>query len=477
MFSSVRSHLTSTRITQNIRLSRYASTKRRTRQRSPQMKVAIEGCCHGELDQIYSEIQNMERKNNTKVDLLLVCGDFEAIRNYRDLQCMAVPDKYKKLQTFHKYYTGEKRAPVLTIIIGGNHEASNYFWELYHGGWVARNIYYLGHAGCVNVNGLRIAGASGIFKEYSFSTGNYETIPYTPSTLRSVYHIREYCVRRLSLLSGTDIFLSHDWPQHIVQHGNVQSLLKAKPFWRDEIAQGTLGSPPLMGLLHTLKPAWWFAAHMHVKFTATVEHPPEPILYVDNPDEITIEDDEVMPSAPPTRNNPDEIMLDDEETDVVAPPPAPPQQPPNRETKFVALDKCLPKRKFLEYIDIDAPQPMLPGEEPTLTFDLEWLAICRAFAPWFSTAKFQRAFPDEGNARKMVAKELEWVKENVGENKEVSSYQQFVRTAPGPGTEGKEKDKQPPMYPNAQTRAFCKMLGIEDKINPPESGASRPASS
>ncbi len=103
-----------------------------------------------------------------------------------------------------------------------------------------------------------------------------------------------------------------------------------------------------MGLLHTLKPAWWFAAHMHVKFTATVEHPPEPILYVDNPDEITIEDDEVMPSAPPTRNNPDEIMLDDEETDVVAPPPAPPQQPPNRETKFVALDKCLPKRKFLE---------------------------------------------------------------------------------------------------------------------------------
>ena len=29
-----------------------------------------------------------------------------------------------------RYYTGERVAPVLTIVIGGNHEASNYLWEL-----------------------------------------------------------------------------------------------------------------------------------------------------------------------------------------------------------------------------------------------------------------------------------------------------------------------------------------------------------
>ena len=29
-----------------------------------------------------------------------------------------------------RYYTGEAVAPILTIVIGGNHEASNYFWEL-----------------------------------------------------------------------------------------------------------------------------------------------------------------------------------------------------------------------------------------------------------------------------------------------------------------------------------------------------------
>ena len=30
-----------------------------------------------------------------------------------------------------RYYTGAKVAPVLTLVIGGNHEASNYMWELY----------------------------------------------------------------------------------------------------------------------------------------------------------------------------------------------------------------------------------------------------------------------------------------------------------------------------------------------------------
>ena len=62
----------------------------------------MEGCCHGELDAIYSQIRTLEEKNNYKVSLLLVCGDFQAIRNERDLQCMAVPDKYRQLGEFHK---------------------------------------------------------------------------------------------------------------------------------------------------------------------------------------------------------------------------------------------------------------------------------------------------------------------------------------------------------------------------------------
>ncbi|KAK0488928.1 lariat debranching enzyme, C-terminal domain-containing protein [Armillaria novae-zelandiae] len=364
------------------------------------MKVAVEGCCHGELDDIYAHISKLETQHAYTVDLLLICGDFQAVRNHRDLQCMAVPNKYKALQTFYKYYTGEKTAPILTIIIGGNHEASNYMWELYHGGWVAPNIYFLGHAGCVQVNGIRIAGISGIFKGYNFSSGSYEKIPYDSSTIRSIYHMREFNVRRLSLLSKPDVVHSID------QHGDVRNLIRRKAHFRAEIEQGTFGAPPLHGT----------ASHAQAFLVVRGAHASEPL-----------------------RSNPDEISLDDEEVEA-----------------YLALDKCMPKKQFLE---INRLIRLI------LYYDLEWLAITRAFNLWFSTTRYQRPFPDEAEAREMVRKELEWVKENVGSEKTVESCQQFCVTAPGPGSEGDQKLEQPAMYPNPQTRSFCQLLGIEDKIN------------
>lgn len=125
------------------------------------MKVGIVGCAHGELEVIYETVSSIEKRENYKVDLLLCCGDFQAVRNEDDLKSMASPEKYHDMRSFSKYYSGEKVAPVLTIFVGGNHEASNHLQELPFGGWVAPNIYYLGYAGCVNVNGIRIAGISG----------------------------------------------------------------------------------------------------------------------------------------------------------------------------------------------------------------------------------------------------------------------------------------------------------------------------
>ena len=93
--------------------------------------------------------------------------------------------------------------------VGGNHEAPNYLWELYHGGWAAPNIFFLGcaaarraararslcmlgpaaanarmrvaanprpaaarsYAGAVCFGGLRIAGLSGIFNAAHYKCG------------------------------------------------------------------------------------------------------------------------------------------------------------------------------------------------------------------------------------------------------------------------------------------------------------------
>lgn len=66
------------------------------------MKIAVEGCAHGELEQIYDTIEFIQKRENIKVDLLICCGDFQATRNLNDLNTMAIPKKFHDICTFYK---------------------------------------------------------------------------------------------------------------------------------------------------------------------------------------------------------------------------------------------------------------------------------------------------------------------------------------------------------------------------------------
>ncbi|KAJ8491740.1 hypothetical protein OPV22_013461 [Ensete ventricosum] len=109
--------------------------------------IAVEGCLHGELDDVYASIRHVEKVEVTKIDLLIRCGDFLAVRNENDLESLT---------------------PVPTIYIGGNHETSNYLWELYYGGWAAPNIYFLGVSVVIKFGNIQIGGISGIYKQGHF---------------------------------------------------------------------------------------------------------------------------------------------------------------------------------------------------------------------------------------------------------------------------------------------------------------------
>jgi lariat debranching enzyme len=130
------------------------------------------------------------------------------------------------------------------------------------------------------IAGLRIGGVSGIFNGRHYRLGHFESPPYSDDAMRSVYHLREIEVYRLAHLRPTvsndnssprlEVFLSHDWPTGVWQYGDTAALLRRKPFLRDDLTSGRLGSPPLMQILRLLRPARWFAAHLHTLFEAHV---------------------------------------------------------------------------------------------------------------------------------------------------------------------------------------------------------------
>ena len=346
---------------------------------------------------MYNACKDVEKKDGRKVDLILCCGDFESIRNENDLACMACPPKYREMVTFWKYYSGESIAPIPTIFIHGNHEASNYLMELPYGGWVAPNVYYMGFAGIVNFAGIRIAGFGGIFNRGNFHKGRYETCPLNDSTMRSLYHCREYemfqmlqvrilapptfvrtsskchrspmscliCSSSLQVTSPIDIMLSHDWPVSAATKGDTRDLLRKKPFFKEDIERGELGNPAHDKLIDILKPSYWFSAHMHVKHAA------------------------VMGNEEECQHHHDAAA---EEHFI----------PHDGKTRFLALDKIIPGRDFMQILDFPVRSEYLASETSesgsssenvenseipklglvnsrfTLDYDVEWLSIIKS---------------------------------------------------------------------------------------------------
>ncbi|TPX51834.1 hypothetical protein SeLEV6574_g00079 [Synchytrium endobioticum] len=482
------------------------------------MRIAVQGCLHGELDTIYQILHRIEHQQNVKVDLLIVCGDFQTPRNEVDLAAMSIKDKYRDMGTFWKYYSGQVVAPYPTLFIGGNHEASNYLYELYHGGWVAKNIYFMGFANIIRFGPLRIGGLSGIYNSREYDLGFYEPQPFNNFDKISIYHVRKFNVYRLAQVKAPlDFFLSHDWPRGIAEHGNQRRLLSIKKFLEQEIKNNTLGSFPAEFLLKRLKPAYWFSAHLHVKFAAIVRHSPSntsqssansTTVTSANPDEIQltegVDDDEdgiahdsnkdrleSTPTVSADRNhsplpsngtgNPiaREVYKPTDSTTALDHSSTRAKARGNKlihhgklvkedfpsKTRFLSLDKVIPGRHFLQVMEFDTDEIEGPFD---FSYDQEWLAVVKATNSFFSNKRQQPDLPRD----EIIAKDIEaarrWVQEHVPN---LNIPNNFVQTAPpfDPKTAKRNVDREyghSKPYSNPQTVEYCRMLDVVNCINP-----------
>uniref|UniRef100_A0A7S0E8Z8 Lariat debranching enzyme C-terminal domain-containing protein n=1 Tax=Hanusia phi TaxID=3032 RepID=A0A7S0E8Z8_9CRYP len=227
--------------------------------------------------------------------------------------------------------------------------------------------------------------------------------------MRSAYHVREYEVWKLGMLTGdVDIFLSHDWPRGITRHGDERRLLRTKRFLEEEVRNNALGNPYTAPLLDKLKPSYWFAAHLHTKFAAVYEH-----------------------------------------------------KDAGKCTKFLSLDKCLPNRDFLQAIHIET-EGSASGEDvsSSIRYDPEWLAILRAAEPYRSLGRQAAMLPDPETFRAEVEKQREWVKQRMSEDADFNRIpHNFELTLP-PYNPHERSAGQPEFHPSPQTLHLVNKLEI-----------------
>jgi len=232
--------------------------------------IAFFGDIHGHHDRMVSAVHEWQRNAGVQIDLIVCCGDFEALRDEVDLQSVAGPEKYRRMGDYGAYHRGEKAFPTEVIFIGGNHEAYNCLDEVPAGGVVGPRCYYLGRQGVVCRFGLRIAGLTGNYSAKAYSLGRRRIDFADPAVIRSrkarkkaTYFVREE-VEALAQSGPVDVLLLHDWPAGLPDLADPATV---------EGTPRRVGSEPAQELLEAVRPRWLFCGHMHWYFRGDIPWP------------------------------------------------------------------------------------------------------------------------------------------------------------------------------------------------------------
>jgi lariat debranching enzyme len=144
----------------------------------------------------------------------------------------------------------------------------------------------------------------------------------------------------------------------------------------------------------------------------------------------------------------------------------------NKTTNFLALGKCEAYQEFLQLMEI---KPITNSEMTIegplgLSYDPEWLAIQRVFAPELALggSPNDKVATHRGDTyyRDRVIDELAWIAKHVVEAGKLAIPENFSLTAPIYDPELHVGVKEMPReVTNPQTAAYCQLIGIENKFD------------
>ena len=209
---------------------------------------------------------------------------------------------------------------------------------------------------------------------------------------------------------------------------------------------------------------------MHIKFSATVHHLgnrlEDAIKNLDIADEFRAELPVFLPSRPGDRARVRNL------------PPRPPDIR-NTVTEFLALNKSGPYNDFLELMEVQVCSQMsaetsyLRKNEKgkfTLQYDIEWLAITRAFTDALRIKNPTTFTINGGKSQKScslsIPKHRKWVQENIVNKDLLQVPENFTISASVyESSQVVDPEEQPVEYPNTQTQQFYDLLQIPNKFS------------
>ena len=153
--------------------------------------------------------------------MILQVGDAEPLRSEAEIAQVPGPKHYRKLGDFPEVVSGDIVMAAPLYFIAGNHEPFESLdadGGLIQGhGDLAPNVTYLGRAGVVTIDGLRIGFLSGIYGEATYRRSREGTLERRVGKHAVHYTAQEYDDALSAVQPGVDVLLTHDWPSGIAE--------------------------------------------------------------------------------------------------------------------------------------------------------------------------------------------------------------------------------------------------------------------